>query len=46
MSQFTWRGFKWLRMLIVAVAATLVFWAIVLMVFEEKFIFFPEKYPH
>ena len=36
----------WLRMLVIAVAATFVFWTIVLMVFEEKFIYFPERYPH
>jgi hypothetical protein len=32
-------------MLGIAVAVALVFWTIVLMLFEEKFIYFPEKYP-
>jgi fermentation-respiration switch protein FrsA (DUF1100 family) len=39
------RMLTWLRMAIIAVAATLLLWTIVLMIFEEKFIFFPEKYP-
>lgn len=36
---------KWLRMLAIAVAAAFIFWTVALMVFEDKFIYFPDKYP-
>jgi fermentation-respiration switch protein FrsA (DUF1100 family) len=39
------RGIRWLRMLGIAVAATLIFWTVALMIFEDRFIYFPEKYP-
>lgn len=39
------RGLRWLQMIGIAVAAALIFWTIALMLFEDKFIYFPEKYP-
>ncbi len=39
------RGLKWMRMVVIAVAAAFIFWTIALMVFEERFIYFPEKFP-
>ena len=36
---------RWLRMIGIAMGAGLIFWTIALMVFEEKLIYFPEKYP-
>jgi len=39
------RGLRWLRMIGIAIAAALIFWTIALMIFEDKFIYFPEKYP-
>lgn len=38
-------GFRWLRMVVVAVVAALIFWTLALMILEDKFIYFPEKYP-
>ncbi len=45
MNRLTQGGLRWLRMLGIALAAALVFWTIALMLFEDKFIYFPEKYP-
>jgi fermentation-respiration switch protein FrsA (DUF1100 family) len=45
LNRFAKQTLRWLRMVIVAVAATLILGMIALMIFEEKFIFFPEKYP-
>jgi uncharacterized protein len=39
------RGFRLLRSLLIAAAAALFLWTIVLMIFEEKFVYFPQKYP-
>lgn len=39
------RLFKWLRMILVAAVTALLFWTIAAMLFEEKFIYFPQKYP-
>lgn len=39
------RGIRWLQMLGIAVAAALIFWTIVFMLFEDKFIYFPDRYP-
>ncbi len=44
MNRLTQRGLRWLRMIGIAAAAALVFWTIALMLFEDKFIYFPEKY--
>jgi hypothetical protein len=41
----THRWLSWLRMVTIAAAATVTFWTIAIMVFEEKFIYFPEKFP-
>jgi len=40
-----WRWLNWLQRIGIAAAAVVVFWTIALMVFEEKLIYFPEKYP-
>ncbi|MDP2886221.1 MAG: alpha/beta hydrolase [Ignavibacteria bacterium] len=45
MNRLTQRGMRWLRMLGIAVAAALIFWTIVFMLFEDKFIYFPDRYP-
>jgi len=39
------RGLKWLRLLVIAAIAAILFWTIALMIFEDQFIYFPEKYP-
>jgi hypothetical protein len=39
------RGIRLLRSLLIAAASALLIWTIVLMIFEEKFIYFPQKYP-
>jgi hypothetical protein len=44
-NRLTQRGMRWLQMIGVAVAAALIFWTIVLMSFENRFIYFPDKYP-
>lgn len=43
--RFLQRGLRLLRSLVIAAVAALLIWTIVLMVFEEKFIYFPQKYP-
>lgn len=45
MNRLTKRWLRLLRMIGIAVAAALIFWTIALMLFEDKFIYFPEKYP-
>ena len=35
----------WLRRLLIASIAAVLFWTIALMIFENQFIYFPEKYP-
>ena len=44
-NRLTQRGMQWLQMIGVAAAAALIFWTIVLMSFENRFIYFPDKYP-
>ena len=39
------RGLKWLRALLIAAIAAILFWTIALMIFENHFIYFPQKYP-
>lgn len=39
------RLLKWLRMVLIAAVAAILFWTIAAMLFEEKFIYFPDKYP-
>ena len=39
------RGLKWLRGLLIPAIAAILFWTIALMIFENQFIYFPEKYP-
>jgi len=39
------RLIRWIRSLIIAVAVSIAFWTLVIMIFEEKFIFFPAVYP-
>jgi len=36
---------QWLRSVLIAVAVSVVFWTLVIMIFEEQFIFFPAVYP-
>ena len=36
---------RWLRMIGIAVVAGLIFWTLAIMILEDKFIYFPEKYP-
>ena len=36
---------KWFRAILTAVVVSLVFWTVILMIFEEQFIFFPAVYP-
>ncbi len=45
MNRFAHRGLRLLRSLIIAAVAAILIWTIVLMIFEEKFIYFPLKYP-
>jgi len=45
MHRFAQRGIRLLRSLVIAAASALLIWTIVLMIFEEKFIYFPQKYP-
>lgn len=46
MHRLAQRGIKLLRSLVIVAASALIIWTVVLMIFEEKFIYFPEKYPH
>lgn len=39
------RTLRFLRSVIVAAVVAILIWTIILMIFEEKFIFFPSKYP-
>jgi len=45
MNRFAQRGIRLMRALVIAAASALLIWTIVLMIFEEKFIYFPQKYP-
>ncbi|MCX6143385.1 MAG: alpha/beta hydrolase [Ignavibacteriales bacterium] len=45
MNRLVRRGLGLLRSLIIAAVSALIIWTIVLMIFEEKFIYFPQKYP-
>jgi fermentation-respiration switch protein FrsA (DUF1100 family) len=45
MNRLVQRGIRLLRSLLIAAVSALIFWTIVLMIFEEKFIYFPQKYP-
>lgn len=36
---------RWLRPIVVAIVVSLVFWTLIIMIFEEQFIFFPAVYP-
>jgi fermentation-respiration switch protein FrsA (DUF1100 family) len=45
MNRIAQRGIRFLRSLVIAAAAALLIWTIILMLFEEKFIYFPQKYP-
>lgn len=44
-SRLAQHGIKWLRMVAIAIAATFIFWTLAIMIFEDRFIYFPEKYP-
>lgn len=44
-NRFAHRGLRLLRSLIIAAVAAILIWTIVLMILEEKFIYFPYKYP-
>jgi hypothetical protein len=44
-NRFLQRGLKLLRSLVIAAVAALLIWTVVLMMFEERFIYFPQKYP-
>ncbi len=39
------RGLRWLRAIFIAAVAATLFWTIALMIFEDQFIYFPQKYP-
>ena len=45
MNRFAQRAIRLLRSLVIAAVSALLIWTIVLMIFEEKFIYFPQKYP-
>jgi fermentation-respiration switch protein FrsA (DUF1100 family) len=45
MNRIVQRGIRLLRSILIAAVSALIFWTIVLMIFEEKFIYFPQKYP-
>ena len=45
MNRIVQRGLRLVRSLIIAAVSALIIWTIVLMIFEEKFIYFPQKYP-
>jgi fermentation-respiration switch protein FrsA (DUF1100 family) len=45
MNRFARRGLRLLRSLVIAAVSALIIWTIVLMLFEENFIYFPQKYP-
>jgi fermentation-respiration switch protein FrsA (DUF1100 family) len=45
MNRLAQRGIRLLRSLVIAAVSALLIWTIVLMIFEEKFIYFPQKYP-
>jgi uncharacterized protein len=45
MDRLPQRALRLLRSLVIAAAAALFVWTVVLMIFEEKFIYFPQKYP-
>jgi fermentation-respiration switch protein FrsA (DUF1100 family) len=45
MNRFAQRGIRLLRSLVIAAVSALLIWTIALMIFEEKFIYFPQKYP-
>jgi fermentation-respiration switch protein FrsA (DUF1100 family) len=45
MNRLLQRGVRLLRSLIIAAISALLIWTIVLMILEEKFIYFPQKYP-
>ena len=36
---------QWLRKIAVAIAAGVLFWLVIIMIFEEQMIYFPAKYP-
>jgi fermentation-respiration switch protein FrsA (DUF1100 family) len=46
MNRFAQRVVRLVRSLIIAAVSALLIWTIVLMIFEEKFIYFPQKYPN
>ena len=41
----TGRFWSWLRSIVVATLVAALFWTVILMIFEERFIFFPAVYP-
>src|SRR5512137_1151904 len=45
MDRLPQRALRLLRSLVIAAAAALFVWTVVLMIFEEQFIYFPQKYP-
>jgi len=45
MNRFAQRGIRLLRSLVIAAISALLIWTIIFMIFEEKFIYFPQKYP-
>ena len=45
MKRYLQFGLRLLRSLVIAGVAALLIWTVVLMMFEEKFIYFPQKYP-
>lgn len=45
MNRLAQRGIRLLRSLVIAAVSALIIWTIVLMLFEDKFIYFPQKYP-
>jgi fermentation-respiration switch protein FrsA (DUF1100 family) len=45
LNRLTQRWTRWLGMISIAVAVALIFWTVALMIFEDRFIYFPEKYP-
>lgn len=45
MNRMTHRGLRLLRSVVIAAAAAILIWTIVLMIFEEKFIYFPHRFP-
>lgn len=39
------RGLRWLRALLIAAIAAILFWTIALMILENQFVYFPQKFP-